>query len=195
MSEDTVLTLLQIHEKPKGKSYLEYQAEISFKAGIKEVVEVVEEIFIHTVAKSFSGRKIQLDQWEQNKREWGLIPTKVRRIEMDKEMSSAHRVVSHTPAGRPNGTGIRLKVVDKNTGEQANYGYGVQFNNTTSEIEALPNLRVTVEGWDAREVVTKELYEALKELINFLTHDGLDTNNRLLPFIDKGIKVLASAKR
>ena len=49
------------------------------------------------------------------------------------------------------------------------------------------------EGYDAGEVETKELYEALKELINFLTHDGLDTNNRLLPFIDKSIKVLAKA--
>ncbi len=77
-AEDTVLTtdypLANERAKSAISSVLLRQAEISFKAGIKEVVEVVEEIFVHTVAKSFSGRKIQLDQWEQNKREWGLIP-------------------------------------------------------------------------------------------------------------------------
>ena len=48
------------------------------------------------------------------------------------------------PAGRLTGTGIKLKVIDRDTGESINYG--VQLNNTTLEIEALPNLRVTIIG-------------------------------------------------
>ncbi len=35
--------------------------------------------------------------------------------------------------------------------------------------------------------------EALQELISFLIHDGLDTNNRLVPIIDKGTKALKKA--
>jgi len=46
------------------------------------------------------------------------------------------------PVGRLIGTGIKLRVVNKNTGESVNYG--VQLNNTTLEIEALPNLIVEV---------------------------------------------------
>lgn len=36
MWQDTVMTLQQLHEKPKEQSYLEAQAEISFKAGREE---------------------------------------------------------------------------------------------------------------------------------------------------------------
>ena len=35
-AKDTVMTLLQLHQKAKGKTYLEAQAEISFKAGEKQ---------------------------------------------------------------------------------------------------------------------------------------------------------------
>ncbi|KKN70412.1 hypothetical protein LCGC14_0431070 [marine sediment metagenome] len=58
-------------------------------------------------------------------------------------MASAPMGRQHIPVGRIKGTGIRLKVVDRKTGKQVNYG--VQFNNTTSEIEALPDLIVTME--------------------------------------------------
>ncbi len=47
------------------------------------------------------------------------------------------------PVSRLKGTGIKLKVVEKLTGESVNYG--VQLNNSTLEIEALPTLIVTVE--------------------------------------------------
>lgn len=46
------------------------------------------------------------------------------------------------PIGRLIGTGIKLSVVDKTTGKPVNYG--VQLNNTTLEIEALPNLVVEI---------------------------------------------------
>ena len=44
--------------------------------------------------------------------------------------------------GRLIGTGIKLKITEKDTGKEVNYG--VQFNNTTLEIEALPNLKVEI---------------------------------------------------
>jgi len=45
--------------------------------------------------------------------------------------------------GRLMSTGIKLKVVDE-TGKEVNYG--VQLNNTTLEIEALPNLIVSIKA-------------------------------------------------
>jgi len=42
-AKDTVMSIIQIKEKPPDKSYLEAQAEISFKAGIKEVVDWVKQ--------------------------------------------------------------------------------------------------------------------------------------------------------
>ena len=39
-----------------------------------------------------------------------------------------------------------------------------------------------------------ELYEALKQLTGFLTHDGLNTNPRLLPYMDESRKVLAKVE-
>ena len=44
--------------------------------------------------------------------------------------------------GHLKGTGIKLKVTEKDTGKEVNYG--VQLNNTTLEIEALPNLLVRI---------------------------------------------------
>ena len=35
--------------------------------------------------------------------------------------------------------------------------------------------------------------EALRDLISFLIHDGLTTNNRLVPIINKGTKALKKA--
>ena len=35
-AKDTVMTLLQLHDKPKGQSYLEAQVEVSFSAGIEK---------------------------------------------------------------------------------------------------------------------------------------------------------------
>ena len=61
---------------------------------------------------------------------------------MDKDMATAHSPCSHRPLGRLIGTGIKLKAVDKTTGEEVYTG--VQLNNTTMEIEALPNLIVTI---------------------------------------------------
>jgi len=46
------------------------------------------------------------------------------------------------PVGRLKGTGIKLKVINRITGESVNYG--VQLNNTTLEIEALPNLKIEI---------------------------------------------------
>lgn len=61
---------------------------------------------------------------------------------MDKAMKDAHRPHSHAPIGKPTRTGIRLKVTNIDTGKEVNYG--VQLNNTTLEIEALPNLKVEI---------------------------------------------------
>ena len=41
-------------------------------------------------------------------------------------------------------TGIFLKIVEKKTGKEVHYG--VQYNGTTQEIEALPELKVSVRG-------------------------------------------------
>ena len=43
---------------------------------------------------------------------------------------------------KPCGTGIKLKVVDRKTGREVNCG--VQLNNTTLEIEALPDVIVSI---------------------------------------------------
>lgn len=61
---------------------------------------------------------------------------------MDKDMANAFKPINHSSVNRLLGTGIRLKVIDRDTGESVNYG--IQLNNTTLEIEALPNLRVTI---------------------------------------------------
>ncbi len=61
---------------------------------------------------------------------------------MDKDMASAYIPKLEGGIKRPTGTGIKLKVTDKDTGKEVNYG--VQLNNTTLEIEALPNLIVEI---------------------------------------------------
>ena len=61
---------------------------------------------------------------------------------MDKDMANAKIPIPTLKAGRLLGTGIKLKVTDKETGLCVNYG--VQLNNTTLEIEALPNLNVEI---------------------------------------------------
>ena len=58
-------------------------------------------------------------------------------------MQDAKMERQETPVGRLRGTGIKLRVVERETGKRVNYG--VQLNNTTLEIEALPNLEVTLE--------------------------------------------------
>ena len=62
---------------------------------------------------------------------------------MGNEMADAKMDRPTSPVGRLKGTGIKLKVVNMATGELVNYG--IQLNNTTLEIEALPGLEVTVE--------------------------------------------------
>ncbi len=62
---------------------------------------------------------------------------------MDKDMCSALTEIQHKPIGKLSGTGLKLRVTDKKTGQSVNYG--VQLNNTTLEIEALPNLKVEIE--------------------------------------------------
>jgi len=57
-------------------------------------------------------------------------------------MQDAKMERQKVPIGRLRGTGIKLKVVERETGKRVNYG--VQLNNTTLEIEALPNLEVTI---------------------------------------------------
>ena len=57
-------------------------------------------------------------------------------------MKDAPMEREHKSIGKLVGTGIKLRVVNKNTGKCVNYG--VQLNNTTLEIEALPNLVVEV---------------------------------------------------
>ena len=61
---------------------------------------------------------------------------------MDQDMAAAKIELEHGPVGKLQGTGIKLRVTDKDTGQHVNYG--VQLNNTTLEIEALPNLKVEV---------------------------------------------------
>jgi len=61
---------------------------------------------------------------------------------MDKDMINAKTPKLDAPVGRLKGTGIKLLVINKDTGESVIYG--VQLNNTTLEIEALPNLMVKV---------------------------------------------------
>ena len=61
---------------------------------------------------------------------------------MDKSMQDAPTTKIQFPVGKLKGTGIKLMVIDRDTGESVNYG--IQLNNTTLEIEALPNLIVTV---------------------------------------------------
>ena len=68
---------------------------------------------------------------------------------MNKDMVTAPINHQHNPVGRLSGTGIKLKVTDRKTGLSVNYG--IQLNNTTLEIEALPNLKVEVEGKDERK--------------------------------------------
>ena len=60
---------------------------------------------------------------------------------MDKDIVDAAKSWPDVVTGRMVGTGIKLKVTD-NDGKLVNYG--VQLNNTTLEIEALPNLKVEV---------------------------------------------------
>lgn len=72
---------------------------------------------------------------------------------MTKDMAKAHIPTTHQPLSRLKGTGVKLSVTEKDTGKPVNYG--VQLNNTTLEIEALPNLKVEVAGYS-------EMLEALK---------------------------------
>lgn len=68
---------------------------------------------------------------------------------MNKDMASAPTPKITSPVKRLTGTGIKLRVIDRDTGERVNYG--VQLNNTTLEIEALPNLIVTIEEKEAKQ--------------------------------------------
>ena len=76
---------------------------------------------------------------------------------MDKDMAGAFPWRQHVPVNRLKGTGIKLLVTEKRTGEVVNYG--IQLNNTTLEIEALPDLNVEIEGY-------KEMAELLLRLVN-----------------------------
>ena len=76
---------------------------------------------------------------------------------MDKDMANAPMPKLEESVGRLKGTGIKLKVTNK-LGKSVNYG--VQLNNTTLEIEALPKLRVEVVGF----VGFMAMYEALKKI-------------------------------
>jgi len=61
---------------------------------------------------------------------------------MDKDMASAYNPKLQGNIKRLTGTGIKLKVTEKDTGKEVYHG--VQLNNTTLEIEALPNLIVEI---------------------------------------------------
>jgi len=61
---------------------------------------------------------------------------------MDKVMATAYNPKLKGEVKRLSGTGIKLRVTEKDTGKEVNYG--VQLNNTTLEIEALPNLKVEI---------------------------------------------------
>ena len=61
---------------------------------------------------------------------------------MSKDMATAYNPKLEGDIGRRKGTGIKLKVTEIDTGKEVNYG--VQLNNTTLEIEALPNLKVEI---------------------------------------------------
>ncbi len=70
----------------------------------------------------------------------------IREIVKTELQNETRRIVNdkgYLQIGRLMGIGIKLKVVDRITGKRVNYG--VQLNNTTLEIEALPNLIVTIE--------------------------------------------------
>ena len=69
---------------------------------------------------------------------------------MDKDMQSANTGSPQKPIGKLRGTGIILRVINKDTGERVNYG--VQLNNTTLEIEALPNLNVSLASKEENNV-------------------------------------------
>ena len=62
---------------------------------------------------------------------------------MDRLMASAYNPnLEGVKVNRLKGTGIKLRVTEIDTGKEVNYG--VQLNNTTLEIEALPNLKVEI---------------------------------------------------
>lgn len=98
---------------------------------------------------------------------------------MNKDMQSAPRDINHTPIKRLASTGIKLLVTDKVTNERVNYG--IQLNNTTLEIEALPNLKVEVQGYS-------ELYEALKEITELAPRDKLR-----LPYAIQAVEIADKA--
>ncbi len=83
---------------------------------------------------------------------------------MDKDMAEAKIELEHGPVGRLRGTGIKLQVTDE-SGQHVNYG--AQLNNTTLEIEALPNLQVEVRGYRA-------MYEALEGMEEWFRKQGYD---------------------
>ena len=60
------------------------------------------------------------------------------------------------PLGDMSKSGIKFKLFERDTGKEVHWG--VQLNNTTQEIETLPNLRIEINGYS-------ELYEALKALM------------------------------
>ena len=71
-AKDTVMTPLQIHKKPKDKSYLEAQAEISFKAGIKEVVDWIRQNSDRLNALEDSTRFKAWREFEAKLKEWEI---------------------------------------------------------------------------------------------------------------------------
>ncbi len=70
-AKDTVMTVLQLHQKPKDKSYLEAQAEISFKAGKVEGMRLYSTWFKD---KLVDKREVSLtnEEWQAKLKEWRI---------------------------------------------------------------------------------------------------------------------------
>jgi len=84
---------------------------------------------------------------------------------MNKAMANARTKTPQEPVGRLSSAGIRLRVTDE-AGQSVHYG--VQLNNTTLEIEALPNLKVEVVGY-------QEMYEVLKSVLDDANNGSFTT--------------------
>lgn len=73
-AKDTVMnpqemaqTIIGREDLPMGKAIAEEQAEVSFKAGVKEVVRWLEQNFEPTVPMTLDYRK-----WHTKLKEWGI---------------------------------------------------------------------------------------------------------------------------
>lgn len=92
---------------------------------------------------------------------------------MHRDMKNALKSTPTAPIGRLKGTGIKLKVIDKNTKLPVNYG--VQLNNTTLEIEALSNLEVTIENANTQNSPQiSKLLDELEKNIDLIQDSGKD---------------------